>query len=77
MRSSDASNAEILRHSELGRAPGCLLQSSRKLQERAEVCLGLQAGGGTDRHAGALTLDAQMRIPQSGCRVPIVLVFAG
>lgn len=60
MSSCDVSDAEVLGHSELGHASGRLLHSTGKLYEHAEVGLGLEAGGGTDRHAGALTLDAQV-----------------
>lgn len=77
MRSCDVSDAEVLSHSELGHAPGRLLRSAGKLYKRAEVGLGLEAGGGTDRHAGAFTLDAQVRVPQSRCCAAIILVFTG
>lgn len=60
MRSWDVDDAEVLCHTELSHAPGRLLHSSGKLHVRAEVGLGLKAGGGTDCHAGALALNAQV-----------------
>lgn len=52
-----------------------VLGAGVEVHDDGEVDLGLQAGRGADRHAGALALDAQMGFPHAGQRVPLLLLL--
>lgn len=63
--------------SRLRRALREVLCAGVEVHEDGEVDLGLQAGRGADRHAGALALDAQVCFPHAGHRVPLLLLLCG
>ena len=61
--------------SQLRHALGEVLHAGVEVHDDGEVDLGLQAGRGADRHAGALALDAEVCLSHAGHRVPILLLL--
>lgn len=61
--------------SHLRHAPGEVLGAGVEVHDHGEVDLGLQAGRGADRHAGALALDAQLGFSHAGQSVALLLLL--
>lgn len=54
-----------------------ILHTGVEISDDSEVHLGLQAGRGADRHAGAFSFDAQVGFSHAGHSVPLLLVLCG
>lgn len=61
--------------SQLRRPFGDVFQARVKVHEDGKIHLRLQTGGGADRHAGTLALDAQVRLPHAGQWVALQLLL--